>query len=41
MLRGWTSDEIKSSARWEFQIGFGRGYVEDTLDKPTINDEKQ
>ena len=40
-LRGWTNGEIKSRAGQEFIIGFGRGYLEDTLNKMTITDTEE
>ncbi|KAJ8430873.1 hypothetical protein Cgig2_011336 [Carnegiea gigantea] len=40
-LRGLTNDEIKSRVGQEFVIGFGRGYLENTLDKMTIIDKQE
>ncbi|KAJ8424087.1 hypothetical protein Cgig2_012695 [Carnegiea gigantea] len=40
-LRGWINGEIKARASQEFVIGFGKGCVEDTLDKATITDEEE
>ncbi|KAJ8425630.1 hypothetical protein Cgig2_024285 [Carnegiea gigantea] len=41
MLRVWTNDEIKDKARQESVIGFGRGYLEDTLDKTSMTDMEE
>lgn len=40
-LKGWTNSEIKSRVAQEFVIGFGRGYLEDTLDKMTITNKEE
>ncbi|KAJ8421093.1 LOW QUALITY PROTEIN: hypothetical protein Cgig2_025556 [Carnegiea gigantea] len=37
-LRGWTNGKIKYR---EFVIGFGIGYLEDTMDKTTITNEEE
>ena len=40
-LRRWTNDEIKSRVRQQFVIGFGRGYLEDTLDNMIVTNEEE
>ncbi|KAJ8421086.1 LOW QUALITY PROTEIN: hypothetical protein Cgig2_010320 [Carnegiea gigantea] len=40
-LRGWTNDGIKDRVRQESITGFGRGYLEDTLDKTSMTDEEE
>ncbi|KAJ8420462.1 hypothetical protein Cgig2_000533 [Carnegiea gigantea] len=32
-LRGWTNDKVKSREEQEFQVGFGNGALEDSLDE--------
>ena len=32
-LRGWTNDKVKSREEQEFQVGFGKGALEDCLDE--------
>ncbi|KAJ8422132.1 hypothetical protein Cgig2_024219 [Carnegiea gigantea] len=41
ILRGWTNDEIKSRAGQGFEIEFGRGYLEDTLDFIIVINEEE
>ncbi|KAJ8424912.1 hypothetical protein Cgig2_012849 [Carnegiea gigantea] len=39
-LRWWTNKEIKSRAEQEFDVGFGEGYIDDSLDKTTVIDKE-
>ncbi|KAJ8445868.1 hypothetical protein Cgig2_000180 [Carnegiea gigantea] len=32
-LRGWINDKVKSREEQEFQVGFGKGFLEDCLDE--------
>ena len=40
-LRGLTNDVIKHRARQESATEFGRGYLQDTLDKTSMTNEKE
>ncbi|KAJ8420524.1 hypothetical protein Cgig2_024955 [Carnegiea gigantea] len=40
-LRGWTNDKVKSREEQEFQVGFGNGALEDSLDETEIPAEAQ
>ena len=40
-LRGWTNDKIKDRTQQESITGFGRGYLEDTLDKTSMTNEEE
>ncbi|KAJ8420619.1 LOW QUALITY PROTEIN: hypothetical protein Cgig2_000437 [Carnegiea gigantea] len=40
-LRGWTNDKVKSREEQEFQVGFGNGALEDSLDETERSAEAQ
>ncbi|KAJ8444799.1 hypothetical protein Cgig2_014988 [Carnegiea gigantea] len=40
-LRGWTNDKIKSREEQEFEVGFGKGALEDRLDEAEVPNEAQ
>ncbi|KAJ8419980.1 hypothetical protein Cgig2_011904 [Carnegiea gigantea] len=37
----WANDEIKSRVGEEFKIGFGKGYLENSLDKTIVTEEEE
>ena len=40
-LRGWTNDKVKSREEQEFEVGFGKGALEDCLEEIERPDEAQ
>ncbi|KAJ8423611.1 hypothetical protein Cgig2_011959 [Carnegiea gigantea] len=40
-LKGWTNDKMKSREKQEFEVGFGKGALEDRLDETEMPNEAQ
>ena len=40
-LRGFTNEEIKYNAEYEFKVRFSKGYLEDSSDMTTVAKEEE